>query len=55
MIGGHGIGGKNVIFTKTYTGLPKHSRITLKMTIMAIDSWDNELAKVDADGKNIYT
>jgi len=52
MMGGYGIGGRGVWFKKVFH-LVKHTRITLIINAFAIDSWDNEYFKVDADGKNI--
>jgi len=52
MMGGYKIAGKGIWFTKKFN-LRKHTRVTLTINAIAIDSWDNEYFKVDADGKNI--
>ena len=52
MLGGYGIAGHGVWFQKVFY-LVKHTRVTVILQAFAIDSWEYEYFKVDADGKNI--
>jgi len=54
IIGGFGIGGKNIWFKKT-VNLPPHKKVTLKFTAWAVDSWDNEAYIVKANGVTVVT
>lgn len=43
---------KKVYYSKDIA-LPKHTRVTVSLTAYAIDSWDNEMFIVKADGKEV--
>jgi len=53
-LGGYKVAGKGVYFERIIN-LPAHKKITISFTVYAIDSWDNELFSVKADGTEIVS
>jgi hypothetical protein len=55
MLGGYGIFGAGASVTRTYSSLPVHNMIKLKIQLFKIDSWNNESAFISIDGTVVWT
>ncbi len=55
ILGGYGQFGSGVTATRTWTGLPDHSEAKVAFRYVKIDTWDNETAWLQVDGKQVWT
>eukprot|EP01043_Picozoa_sp_COSAG02_P061252 COSAG02_NODE_8192_length_2667_cov_3.421729_1_plen_854_part_10 len=49
ILGGLGVLGSGVYISKTYTGLPAHTALSVELGFVQIDTWDDEVALVYVD------
>jgi hypothetical protein len=54
MFGGFNVFGTGAKIQKTFTGLPAHNTIIVRMQFWKIDSWDNEVGYLYLDGAVIW-
>jgi hypothetical protein len=54
LAGGFGVFGAGASISRNFPNLPAHNILKLKVQFWKIDSWDNEEARVFADGKIIW-
>ena len=47
--------GASAQVSKTWTGLPSHTSITLSVRVWYIDSWDSEKMYIDVDNSQVWS
>ncbi len=53
LVGGDDAFGRGTVIKKTFSNLPTHYRINIRVTVWMIQSWDREKFFVQVDGKNV--